>query len=81
MVALQGPSFTTVSVNLITSVTTMSVTVTLTVLLIFKSTIGSAVMLGMLALLLDLLVSFSVLVTLTALVMFPTEVTLASITN
>ena len=38
-------------------------------------------MLGMLALLFDLLVSFSVLVTLTTLVMFPTEITLATMTK
>ena len=58
-VALQGPSFQTVMVNSITSVTFTSVVVTLTVLLILKSTIGLAVMLGMLSLLFDLLVSFS----------------------
>ena len=55
--------------------------VTLTSFVILKSTIGTAVILGRLALLFDLLVSFSVLFTLTTLVKFPIEITLATISN
>ena len=87
-VALQGPSLTTVRVNMSTLVTLTSVPMSSifsrvvklkrsTVLLILKSTIGFAVILGIVSLLFDLFVSFSVLVTLTVLVMFPTAVTLA----
>ena len=53
----------------------MTFPVKLDFLVICKSTIGSAVILGMLALLLDLFVSFSVLVTLTTLEIIPGEIT------
>ena len=49
--------------------------VTLTSLLICRSTAGFAVIFGIVSLLFDLLVSFSVLITLTELEMFPTETT------
>ena len=81
LVALHGPSFQTVIVNSIMSVTLTSVVLTLTVFWILKSTIGLAVMLGIESLLFDLFVSFSKLFTLTALVMFPSAITLAIISS
>ena len=72
--------FLTVIVNTIFCPTNTT-SLALTDLVIVKSTTSRAVMLGLLALLLDLLVSFCVLVTLTTLVMFPAEMTSVSRIN
>ena len=61
------------------SVTLTNLDVTLTSLVICKSTAGFAVMFGIVSLLFDLLVSFSVLVTTTAFEIFPTETTSVTI--
>ena len=60
---------------------TLTTPETLTFLVICKSTAGTTVILGVVSLLFDLLVSFSVLVTITALETFPGEIALATITS
>ena len=78
-VASQGPLFLTVTVNMIESPRYTTFDSTLTVLLISKSTASIAVMFGMLALLLEAFVSFSLPNIATKLVKFPGEITSAMI--
>ena len=67
--------------NSIMSVTLTKPDLTLTDLVMYKSTAATAVIFGMLALLFDMLESFSLLVTTTTLEMLPAEMTSAAIIN
>ena len=78
-VALQGPALYTLMTNLITSDTPTSIVETFTVLLICKSNRSTAVILAISALLLDRLVSFSVLFTTTTFEIVPGLITFAVI--